>query len=232
MDGAHSEPDNVFYSVASIAETFFTSGRGKAGKDDFAFQEWIPFDIDDVNKARELTCISVLDDILPTDGERIYIWTGHGMQVLYRVPIFTDTGLFGSLRSAYRSLCIDIEVAFRAKCLTGTVDTTAWDVAKMFRLPGTINQKWNLDGSRKTPKSCYLIETRGSGASQGLWDKMAGQVISVPPKVSSGYSICGSTFHGAPVLVEREVEVMPQANKTCSCPMNLLLLRGCKCGGV
>ena len=181
---------NEFYSVAALKASFISdTARHKNAEEDFVFQEWIPFDIDGMNEAKKDDYVAVLETIFPTDGQRVYIWTGNGMQILCKVPPFSDAKLFNSLRSAYTGLCIDIEVAFRAKNLTGTVDTTAWSSAKMLRLPGTINQKWARDGSPGPSKLCYFISAKDYGASYRLWDKMAGQVISVPPRVSSGYSV-------------------------------------------
>jgi hypothetical protein len=66
--------------------------------------------------------------------------------------------------------------------------------------------------------------------------KAQSQVISVPPKVSSGYSVWVDsgkvTFDPADVSAEIKPKIsQAEAKKLCTCPMNLLLLRGCKCGG-
>ncbi len=175
QDGTWVGKENRFYSIASVRSSFFEA-RGRKGKtsgEDFSFQEWIAFDIDkvDIGIWSLDNFMSFIEEVMPTDGQRMYVWTGNGIQMLFRVPIFSDPVSFNTLRYAYKAKCKEIE-AVLVKNQVGyeIVDPTAWDSARMFRLPNTINQKWNDDGSAREPKKAYLIGVFGNGPNNKLWD--------------------------------------------------------------
>lgn len=162
---------NRFYSVAQVDDSFFgQNGRkGKTRTEDFVSQHWIPFDLDKLDEPRIQEYIQAVEEVVPTDGQRIYIWTGNGLQVLFRVWPFYDVAIFDKKAAAYRNICRQISLVLKDKRLTyEAVDSYAWEASRMLRLPGTINQKYNPDGTPKPPKACYLIDIRGSGPSNRL----------------------------------------------------------------
>ncbi len=167
------DKENWFYSVACAKPEFFKgSGRkGKTGSDDWAWQEWIPFDVDKVDLGiwTEEEAVALIEEVLPKDGQRFYVWTGHGIQCLYRVKPFGDVRVFDAFKAAYDDLCRQLEIHLNSQGVkVYEVDRRMWEPARMMRIPNTWNQKYESDGSPKPRKRSFLIGAYGNGESAKL----------------------------------------------------------------
>ena len=185
LDAPWLGQQNQFYSIATVKSSGY-QGRFKVpSREDFVFQEWIPFDIDGVDLGiwDEQTLVDCVDALLPKDGQRIYIWSGHGLHVLVKVEPFTDARFFDYLSAGYKAYADAIESALSDLGMScDKVDRVVWEAARMLRLPGTINQKMETDtglpsinkktGEPYSPVPAWLITFSGDGPSLELWQRL------------------------------------------------------------
>jgi len=174
IDGAWVGKANYFYTVATVTKTSAT-GRRKTNSGDFGFQEWIPLDIDkiELDLWSPLDVVDMVDELLPQDGERLYVWSGNGLQVQIRVPPFKDIGLFQSLKPGYLHFIRQLDLSLRERGLGfKEIDPRMWDAARVMRLPNTWNEKPDEATGQTIRKQAYFLGVRGVGRSRELWEAL------------------------------------------------------------
>lgn len=146
---------NIFYTLAEHE-------RGHRSKRAWKSQEIIPFDLDgiDVTKLDEYAQIAC-DAIGIKKEDVTLVSTGNGLHILVRVDVITSPTFIDDNKNNYRFTYDKIEKALVERGLPITRDTTAWDYARIFRLPNTINEKYKEDDKgvlRPVQKECKLLQ--------------------------------------------------------------------------
>lgn len=141
---------NLFYTIAHHLEKERTFSSWKA-------QEVIPFDLDGIdldriNEYHEVVARGAGFDISKT----AIIHTGNGIHILVQVPLITDKEYIKNAKLGYKQVYDRIVIACNEAGLPITKDTTAWDYARIFRVPFTRNEK-EKEGV-KVVKHCRLIQ--------------------------------------------------------------------------
>jgi len=131
-----SERYNMFYTVANCIED-----RGR----NLAYQDVIPFDIDDIDLDKIDLYVKVVIDCLGLNLEDTgVVATGNGLHFLIGINQRIDhTEYFDEHKAYYKSLCGNIANALFTAGLTGNVDTSVFSKGRLLRLPLTKNIKPN-----------------------------------------------------------------------------------------
>jgi len=130
-----SDQQNLFYTVAHHLE-----GERK-------FQSWqaqniIPFDLDGIDLDRIDEYPPLLAKALDLDLDKCaVVYSGNGCHILVHVPLWTDKAFIKKARLGYRQLLDRVVAACGGAGLPIDKDTTAWDYARILRVPFTKNIK-------------------------------------------------------------------------------------------
>ena len=132
---------NLFYTVAHHLQ-------GKRYKSSWQGQEIIPFDLDGIDLDR-------IDEYPPLVAEACgfdlskcaIVYSGNGCHILVQVKHFKDEEYIKRNKAGYVQLLERIERACKEKELPFTKDSTAWDYARVLRLPFTLNKKVDKEGN-------------------------------------------------------------------------------------
>lgn len=125
-----------------------------AGKREFVSQKYIPFDIDHVDTSRcEETIRCALSSLGCSFDSSFSMCSGNGVQFYVELTeAFTDPDYFDANRPYYKACADRINSALTAAGLPGSTDTSVFSLARIMRMPGTINEK----AGKPTTKS-YVI---------------------------------------------------------------------------
>ena len=141
---------NLFYTVAHHSE-------GKRKFDSWQAQNIIPFDLDgiDLNKIDEYA--PLVAKTLGFDLEKCgVVYSGNGVHILVQVPLWKDKDFIKKAKLGYRQMLDKVVEACEDAGLPIDKDTTAWDYARILRLPFTKNVK-EKDG-KEVVKECRLVK--------------------------------------------------------------------------
>ena len=130
---------------------------------DFAGQDLIPFDIDDVEAEHSEQVADAVCKVIGADPQKVgVVRTGNGIQLVVQIesPI-TNPGYFATMMPAYKILCLDIDKEIKAKKLSGHADFKIWTKTRFLRLPGTINRKPKKGADTKASVMRKVVEPHG-----------------------------------------------------------------------
>lgn len=142
---------NLFYTVAHHLE-------GKRQITSWQGQDIIPFDLDGIDLDR-------IDEYPPLVAEACgfdlsktaIVYSGNGCHILVQVPMFgmreDEKNYMKERKLGYRQLLERIAKVCKDHDLPFDIDTTAWDAARILRVPFTVNKKKGKDD-----KLCRLIQ--------------------------------------------------------------------------
>lgn len=156
---------NLFYTVAHHLE-------GQRKFKSWQAQDIIPFDLDGIDLDKIDQYAPLLAKTLEIDLEKCaVVYSGNGVHILVQVALFKDKEFIKKARLGYRQLLDRVVEACGKEDLPIDKDTTAWDYARILRVPFTKNIKEKkIDGHLcEVVKTCTL-------KSNGLTE----QVFSVP----------------------------------------------------
>lgn len=147
---------NLFYTTANCTETEDTPRL-------MAYQQCIPFDIDDLDTDRIDEYINpVLDCIQAEYLKTAIISSGNGLQFIVYLtnPICKTESDFDHFQPAYKAICNKIDRKLSSLGLTGKADPTVWSAARLMRLPLTDNRKpMNVfNASEQSVKRATLLQ--------------------------------------------------------------------------
>jgi len=129
------DQQNLFYTVAHHLE-------GERKFKSWQAQNIIPFDLDGIDLDRIDEYPPVLAKALGFDLDKCgIVYSGNGCHVLVQVPLWKDKTFIKKARLGYRQLLDKAVAAFEEAGLPIDKDTTAWDYARILRLPFTRNIK-------------------------------------------------------------------------------------------
>jgi P4 family phage/plasmid primase-like protien len=142
---------NLFYTVAHHLD-------GKRTIDSWQGQDIIPFDLDGIDLNRIDEYPPIVAKVCEFDLEKCAIvYSGNGCHVLVEVPLIKDKNFIKDNKAGYKALLKRIEKECQENDLPFTIDTTAWDYARILRLPFTENHKFDKQGN-KIVKQARLIK--------------------------------------------------------------------------
>ena len=135
---------NCYYTIGHMPET----SDGKARRWDH--QDVIPFDIDDIHY-QETTgqphplYYEALREALGIDLKKcVVVATGNGIQLLVKPShVISERGWFDKNKKYYIALSHKISEALSKYGLAGSLDASAFEPNRLFRLPCTLNKKPN-----------------------------------------------------------------------------------------
>lgn len=154
-NGKGSDLVNIYYTLAHHE-------RGYRSREAWKMQEYIPFDLDgiDLEKIDQYAPIACEALGLKLEDATI-VYSGNGIQIIFRVEPFTGPDYIvenkANWNRAYEKIC----KALSNNNLPITRDTTAWDYARIFRLPNTINHKKKKNDKGELVdviKNCTLVQ--------------------------------------------------------------------------
>jgi putative DNA primase/helicase len=126
---------NLFYTVAHHLE-------GKRTKASWQAQDIIPFDLDGIDLNQIDLYPPIVAKVLNVDLEKTaVVYTGNGCHVLVQVPLIKDKDFIKDKKAGYKKLLDEIELECLKVHLPLDKDSTAWDYARILRLPFTRNEK-------------------------------------------------------------------------------------------
>ena len=147
---SEKEQVNIFYTVAHHLE-------GKRYKSSWQAQDIIPFDLDGIDLDRIDEYPKIVADACGFDlDQAAIIYSGNGCHILVQVNKITDPDYIKRNKTGYVSLLDRIESACKEANLPFTKDSTAWDYARILRVPFTRNEKL-IDG-KTVIKTARLIQ--------------------------------------------------------------------------
>lgn len=133
---------NIFYTLAShrFGEDCGTPVRSAAS---FDYQEALAFDVDHAEPARFAEYRAAICNKLgaPEDSPTI-VNSGNGLHFLFMLknPVRQVTW-FKQSKQAYSALCSQLDAILKENQLSGYLDTSILDPARVLRLPGTLHSK-------------------------------------------------------------------------------------------
>lgn len=150
-----SDLTNIYYTLAYHE-------RGHRSRQAWQMQEYIPFDLDgiDLEKIGEYSPLACKALGLNLEDATI-IHSGNGIQILFRVEPITNPDFIVNNKNNWLRAYEKIEKACKDANLPLTRDTTAWDYARIFRLPNTINHKKKKNDKGELVdviKKCVLVQ--------------------------------------------------------------------------
>ena len=165
--------ENVYYTLAYHE-------RGSRSRKAWRMQEYIPFDLDGIDQARiddypELACKAL--GLTLEDATVVY--SGNGIQLLFKVEQITKEEFIFENKNNWLRAYEKITKALTDAGYSITRDTTAWDYARLFRLPGTINRKQKKNDKGElvdVVKNCRLV-------------RLSDNVVPLPFDYAAGHDI-------------------------------------------
>lgn len=145
---------NLFYTVAHHTE-------GKRKFSSWQAQDIIPFDLDGIDLNRIDEYPPLVAKALDIDLNKCAIvYSGNGCHVLVQVKLWRDKEYIKANKLGYRQLLERIASACEEAGLPFDKDSTAWDYARILRLPFTKNKKIKeIDGEKvEVIKEAKLIQ--------------------------------------------------------------------------
>lgn len=142
---------NIFYTVAHHLE-------GKRYKSSWQAQDIIPIDLDGIDLDRIDEYPPLVAKALDIDLNKCaVVYSGNGCHVLIQVERITDKEYLKENKAGYLKLLENIEKECQDAGLPFTKDSTAWDYARILRLPSTFNIKKDKEG-KDIVKEARLIQ--------------------------------------------------------------------------
>jgi P4 family phage/plasmid primase-like protien len=132
---------NAYYTLAHHLNLGKATPSRNA--ESFHYQTVLPFDIDHTDKTRACEYLSCVALVLKVESPQLtLISTGNGLHVLaqLKTPI-RSTKFLKELKPAYNELVHKLQKLMDGRGLPGKPDPVVFDAARVFRLPGTANQK-------------------------------------------------------------------------------------------
>lgn len=143
------EKANLFYTVAHHLE-------GKRTFKSWQGQDIIPFDLDGIDLNQIDRYPKIAAEALGVDLKKCGVnYTGNGIHLLVKVKLWRDKDFIKDSKSGYRALYDRIVKACEEEKLPITKDTTAWDYARILRVPFTKNIK--IKDGKEVIKNCTLV---------------------------------------------------------------------------
>jgi P4 family phage/plasmid primase-like protien len=155
MKAAGLATTNIYYTLAYHS-------RGTRSKAAWQMQEFIPYDLDGIDLDRIDQYPPVVCEALGYKLEdATIVHSGNGLQILFKVEQVTNPEFIANNKNNWLRSYEKVEKAIKEAKLPITRDTTAWDYARIFRVPDTINHK-----KKKLPtgemvdniKECKLVQ--------------------------------------------------------------------------
>lgn len=172
---------NLFYTVAHHLE-------GQRKFKSWQAQNIIPFDLDGIDLDRIDEYPPLLAEALDIDLDKCAIvHSGNGCHVLVQVPLFKDKEFIKKARLGYRQLLDKVAEACEAEGLPLDKDSTAWDYARILRLPFTINEKEKeIDGEK-------VLVTKKATLKQNKLEEQA-FIVPILDKPRDSFSLTKGSF--------------------------------------
>lgn len=154
---------------------YYTISYCGTGKRQFERLEIVPFDVDGINVARVEEYIAPILEVLESPGATV-VFSGNGLHFI--VPLstpITDKAEHEALRAQYRGILSRINNALENLRLPGKADPAVWDVARILRIPGTINRKADkLDPTKLIDKEARILQPGTWQPVAFDWEKLSG----------------------------------------------------------
>jgi putative DNA primase/helicase len=130
----NEERYNLYFTVAECS-----------GKREFVRQKFIPFDIDNIDVTKSSDTVRVALEALGLKWENTpSLFSGNGVQFFVELKeYFTDPKFFDEQRIFYKACCDKINKALREADLPGQADSSVFSMARIMRMPHTLNVKPN-----------------------------------------------------------------------------------------
>jgi P4 family phage/plasmid primase-like protien len=133
---------NLYYTIGHMPQT----SDGKTRRWDH--QDVVPFDIDDIHYQNDLPhpkYYEAISEALGIDLSKcVVVATGNGLQVLVKPKnVISERNWFDKNKKYYVALSHKIAEALSKYGLAGSLDTSAFEPNRLFRLPCTLNKKPN-----------------------------------------------------------------------------------------
>jgi P4 family phage/plasmid primase-like protien len=153
-----TDQHNLFYTVAHHT-------KGNRKYDSWQAQDIIPFDLDGIDLDRIDEYPKILAKALDINLDKTAIvHSGNGCHILVQVPLWRDKSFIKKARLGYRQLLDRVVAACEVEDLPIDKDTTAWDYARVLRVPFTKNVKQKKDPEtgevKEVIKVCTLIQNK------------------------------------------------------------------------
>lgn len=132
-----NEQFNLFYTVGHHLE-------GQRTKTSWQCQDIVPFDLDGIDLDQIDKYAPVVAEACGFDLDKTSIvYSGNGIHILVQTPSFgkDDKEYIKEKRNGYKQAYDRIMKACKEANLPIEKDTTAWDYARILRVPGTVNKK-------------------------------------------------------------------------------------------
>jgi putative DNA primase/helicase len=140
---------NLFYTVAHHLE-------GQRKFKSWQAQDIVPIDLDGIDLDRYHEYPPLVAKALDIDLKKCaVVYSGNGLHILIQVKLWRDKDYIKKAKRGYRQLLERIKAACDEKGLALNIDSTAWDYARILRVPFTVNEK-TKDGKIIT-KYCKLL---------------------------------------------------------------------------
>ena len=133
---------NLYYTIGHMPET--SGGKSRM----WDHQDVIPFDIDDIhyqNDKPHEKYYAALEEALGIDLKKcVVVATGNGLQVLVKPKhVISERNYFDKNKKYYLALSHKIAETLSKYGLAGSLDPSAFEPNRLFRLPCTLNKKPN-----------------------------------------------------------------------------------------
>jgi P4 family phage/plasmid primase-like protien len=155
MKLAGEELVNIYYALAYHE-------RGTRSKAAWQMQEFIPYDIDGIDLARIDEYPPIICKALGYElANATIVYSGNGIQLLFKVEQIVNPDFIANNKNNWLRSYEKVEKAIKEAKLPITRDTTAWDYARIFRLPDTINHKLKKNDKGELVdniKECKLVQ--------------------------------------------------------------------------
>lgn len=122
---------------------YYTALHCGAGKREWAYQEIIPFDVDNIDTEQVSAYHDVILKVLGVKWEETgVVFSGNGLQYIIGLKErITDAKYFDETRRHYKAICAKLNHALALAHLPGSLDPSVHSLARLLRLPGTLNRK-------------------------------------------------------------------------------------------
>jgi P4 family phage/plasmid primase-like protien len=149
------EPVNLYYTLAHHTGAGEPTPMPVRTAATFSHQTALAWDIDKADGTRALEYAAIVASFLECPTEHLsVIASGNGVHVLanLKYPI-RQAKFFKEMKAAYSEICSRIADRMGDSGLSGRVDPSIFDPARVLRVPGTINRKPDLGDKR-----CELVQ--------------------------------------------------------------------------
>jgi P4 family phage/plasmid primase-like protien len=165
---------NLFYTISLCGD----------GKRQGIKVEQLAFDVDGINVDRVEEYVDPILKIISRPDATV-VFSGNGLHFLFPITNVITPEEHEGLRGQYKGILNRINVELERLRLPGKADPAIWDLARILRIPETLN----LKPDKKNPdqlieRRCFVLRQGSHKALPFDWDKVSGQ-----PKLDSSQAL-------------------------------------------